>query len=127
MDISVHPCLYCGYHKSMLVCTVVTTRVCLFVQWSPQEYACLYSGHHKSMLVCTVDTTRICLFVQWSPQEYSCLYSGYHKSMLVCTVVTTRICSVFGIELTKSVVLKFQHFLFRIHCQISQQMKCSGD
>ena len=92
MDISFHPCLYNGHHKNMLACTVVTTRVCLFVQWSPPEYACLYSGYHKSTLVCTMVTTRVCLLVQWSPQEYACLYNGHHKNMLACTVVTTRVC-----------------------------------
>ena len=79
-----YACLYCGHHKGMLVCTVVTTRICLLVQWLSQEYACLYCGHHKNMLACTVVTTRICLLVQWLSQEYAQCLALSLQSQLCC-------------------------------------------
>ena len=99
MDISFHPCLYNGHHKNMLACTVVTTRVCLFVQWSPPEYAC------------TVATTRVRLFVQWSPQEYAqCLALSLQSQLcwnasISCSEYFARLASRWNVLETEFVVL----------------------
>ena len=85
-------CLWTFMDQSLLVCQLLWTNLCLFVNFSGPTFVCLLAFTDRPLFVSELLWTNLCLFFSFYGPTFVCLWTFKDQPLFVCELLWTNLC-----------------------------------